>query len=229
MAQSAIDAEARHFRASCNDAEQRGGAKAAEAAEAAAGAQGEADGAEQRGAKRGEASAEQRGDAKAAAAAEAEAEARGEGDGAEQRGAQRGKASAEQRGNAKAAEAAADARDEGEGTEQRSTKRSEASAAPSGMALGCCHRCAGAGAVQTKAGPRPIEWACHRLVHPKCSGIAEDGWLFIGMWLDAWTSHAVDIPKQRVAGCSWKLYQLSPERLSVPAGRPDGVHARRTV
>ena len=106
------------------------------------------------------------------AGARAGAGAQGEADGAEQRGAKRGEASAEQRGDAKAAaaaEAEADARDEGEGAEQRVSKRSEASAAPPGMALGCCHRCAGAGAVQTKAGPRPIEWACHRLAHPNAA------------------------------------------------------------
>ena len=74
--------------------------------------------------------------------------------------------SAEQRGGVKAAEAAeaaAGAQGEADGAEQRGAKRSEASAAPPGMALGCCHRCAGAGAVQTKAGLRPIEWACHQL------------------------------------------------------------------
>ena len=80
--------------------------------------------------------------------------------------------SAEQRGGVKAAEAAeaaAGAQGEADGAEQRGAKRSEASAAPPGMALGCCHRCAGAGAVQTKAGLRPIEWACHQLAHPNAA------------------------------------------------------------
>ena len=54
---------------------------------------------------------------------------------------------------AEAAEAAAGAQGEADGAEQRGAKRSEASAAPPGMALGCCHRCAGEGAVQTKGGP----------------------------------------------------------------------------
>jgi len=71
--------------------------KAAQAAVAAADTRGEGEGAEQRGAKRGEASAAQRADAKAAQAAVAEVDARDEGDGAEQRGAKRGEASEAQR------------------------------------------------------------------------------------------------------------------------------------
>ena len=57
--------------------------KAAQAAVAAADTRGEGEGAEQRGAKRGEASAAQRGSTKAAEAAVAAADTRGEGDGAE--------------------------------------------------------------------------------------------------------------------------------------------------
>ena len=61
-------------------AEQRGGAKAAQAAVASADARGEGKGAEQRGGKRGEASAAQHGGAKVAQAAVAAASARGEGE-----------------------------------------------------------------------------------------------------------------------------------------------------
>ena len=97
---------------------------------------------------------------KAAQAAVAAADARGESKGAEQRGGVKA---------AEAAEAAAGAQGEADGAEQRGAKRSEASVAPPGMALGCCYRCAGAGAVQTKAGLRPIEWACHQLAHPNAA------------------------------------------------------------